>query len=165
MLKKSLMLSLLGALSLINAAANAAVPATHAFTCDSDTPLNLTPVSFNFQIAQTLDVGSQSAGAGTGKVIFNPLTIKFAAEPAYADLLKAVESGSHFNSCTLTETVREARHRTSATVYQWKFNLVLLASLSAIGSDGSNTDSGGMNVPTGYMQATFEYGAIEYTAQ
>ncbi|MGH3854119.1 MAG: type VI secretion system tube protein Hcp [Pseudonocardiaceae bacterium] len=32
-------------------------------------------VSYSFDIEQTLNIGSQSAGAGAGKVTFNPLTI------------------------------------------------------------------------------------------
>ena len=32
--------------------------------------------SFSFDIEQTLNIGSQSSGAGAGKVTFNPFTVK-----------------------------------------------------------------------------------------
>jgi len=138
-----------------------ATPARYAFTCDSASALSLTPVSFNFSVSQNLNIGSQSSGAGAGKVTFSTLTVKFRTSGSYAQIWQDVERGAHYSACTLTETTRSlGKGGAAGATYTWDFHLVAPASVTLIGSDASNTDSGGTNVPTGYVQATFEYGAV-----
>jgi hypothetical protein len=145
-------------------AQNAALrePATYAFSCDSATQLNLTPVSFSFGIQNTIDIGSQSSGAGAGKVTFNTLTVKFRTNRNVVQLIQDVETGKHYSACTLTETIRsQGRRLGSNTVFTWDFHLVLPSSVTMIGSDGSNTSSGGSDVPTGFVEVGFNYGALQ----
>lgn len=135
--------------------------ARYAFSCDSASPLSITPVSFNFSLNQTLNIGSQGSGAGAGKVTFSTLTVKFRMDKNYLQLMQDVESGAHYSACTLTETTQSlGKGGAASTTYTWDFRLVAPASVTLIGSDGSNTDSGGTNVPTGYVEAGFEYGAV-----
>jgi len=141
-------------------------PATYTFSCNSSSPLNVPLVSFNFNLQSVLNIGSQSSGAGAGKVTFNPLTVKFRTNSADAQrLLQMVESGQHFNDCTLTETLGAAGRGFggpggSGSTLQWVFRLVAPSAVTVIGSDGSNTDSGGTDVPTGFIEVNFEYGAV-----
>lgn len=136
-------------------------PATYTFSCDSASPLTLTPVSFNFGVQAPTTTGSGSSGAGAGKVTFSTLTVKFRIDKAYAQLLQDAESGKHYSACTLTETTHSLSRRGGAgTVFTWDFLLVIPTNVTVIGSDASNTDSGGADVPTGYVEAGFEYGAL-----
>jgi hypothetical protein len=152
----------LATVSAQNAVLRELAPATYTFSCDSASPLTLTPVSFSFGIQNTTDIGSQSSGAGAGKVTFNTLTVKFRTNKTVVQLLQDVETGKHYSACTLTETIRsQGRRLGAATVFTWDFHLVFPSSVTMIGSDGSNTNSGGTDVPTGYVEAGFEYGAVQ----
>ena len=157
----------------IYAAAATATPATYTFSCNGNLPLNVTLDSFNFSLQNTLNIGSQSSGAGAGKVTFNSLTVKFRTNSADAQrLLQMVRAGQHFSDCTLTETLGDAGRGVaipggfskgapnSGSTLQWVFGSVAPSGLTVIGSDASNTDSGGFNVPTGFIEANFEYGAV-----
>ena len=154
-------------------AAATATPATYTFSCNANLPLNVTLDSFNFNLQSVLNIGSQSSGAGAGKVTFNPLTVKFRTDSADARRLQQmVQTGQHFSDCTLTETLGDAGRGAaipggfskgapnSGSTLQWVFRLVAPSGLTVIGSDASNTDSGGYNVPTGFIEANFEYGAV-----
>lgn len=145
-----------------NAVLRDLAPATYTFSCDSTSPLTVTPVSFSFGVQNTTDIGSQSSGAGAGKATFNTLTVKFRANRSLLQLLQDVETGKHYSACTLTETIRSQGRRLGAnTVFTWDFHTVFPSSVTMIGSDGSNTSSAGTDVPTGYVEAGFEYGALQ----
>ena len=142
-----------------------AAPATYTFNCNADSPLNVALESFNFNLQNALSIGSQSSGAGAGKVTFNALTVKFRADGADTQrLLQLIRSGQHFNDCTLTEVLGIAAaskgNPKGSSSIRWVFRLVAPSGLTVIGSDASNTDSGGADVPTGFIEVNFEYGAV-----
>ena len=72
--------------------------ATRAMNAASDDVEGFGPkvfevTDFGFDIEQTLNVGSQSSGAGAGKVTFNPFTITRKADSSSPTLFRQVLSG------------------------------------------------------------------------
>ncbi len=56
---------------------------------------------YNFDIEQTLNIGSQSSGAGAGKVTFNPFSITRSIDIASPILYQMACSGTAFETVTL----------------------------------------------------------------
>jgi hypothetical protein len=131
-----------------------------SFTCNSNPALNLTPLSYRFEIKEAPNMAN--AGAGAGKVVYNPLTLQFQATKEVMDQLARIGSARPL-ACKLTQTVPEsAQGRNTRAVYTWDFTLVTLSTLTVSGSDGSNTTAGSANVPSVTAQAVFEYGGLSY---
>jgi type VI secretion system Hcp family effector len=55
---------------------------------------------FSFDVEQTLNIGSQSSGAGAGKVTFNPFTINKKLDVSSPKLLQAAARGEIFKTFT-----------------------------------------------------------------
>lgn len=153
----------MGAVLIASVAAHAAAKkttATYEFGCFGNTPINLALTSFNLPITSSTTPGG--TGAGAGKVTYGPLTIQFLASQTYINLLTAVETGQHYNTCALTEKVLQGTgsdFKTTA-VYTWNFTVVNATGVTAIGTDEANSHSGGTDLPAPLIQATFLYETV-----
>src|SRR5271165_1703753 len=71
------------------------------------TPTKLTPGTifevedFSFDIEQTLNIGSQSTGAGAGKVTFNPFSVTRKTDQSSPTFFQMACSGTAFKMVTL----------------------------------------------------------------
>ncbi len=59
-------------------------------------------LDMSFDIEQTLNIGSQSTGAGAGKVTFNPLSITKRVDSFSPEMLIRCASGTPFETATFT---------------------------------------------------------------
>ena len=113
---------------------------------------------FNFDIEQVLNIGSQSSGAGAGKVTFNPFTITRKTDRASPTLFTMCCSGQHFESVSLY--IRRAGGQGSMsdgmssgwTFLRFDFALVAVKTISWSGSDGDESPK---------EEVAFEYGALQ----
>ena len=67
-----------------------------------DTPAQISVEAFNLEVAQTLNIGSQSAGAGAGKITFNPFQIKKHYDAASPKLFQAACTGTNLGAVTFS---------------------------------------------------------------
>lgn len=67
-------------------------------TLDPKSNQFLKVASFNSDIVQTLNIGSQSTGAGAGKVTFNPFTIRKQSDATSPTLFQNAASGTPFKT-------------------------------------------------------------------
>jgi len=112
--------------------------------------------SYSFDIAQTLNIGSSSSGAGAGKVTFNPFSITRKIDKASPLLFEMACSGTAFESVVLALRRSGATPGSGAIFLRYDFKLVAVKSISW---------SSGGDAP---MEAvTFEYGGLQvrYAAQ
>ncbi len=111
---------------------------------------------YSFDIEQTLNIGSQSSGAGAGKVTFNPFRITRKTDKSTPILFHMACSGTAFQTVALV--LRKSTGGTSAgtAFLKFTFKLVAVKTMSWSGSAGSETET-----------VTFEYGGvlIEYWQQ
>ena len=105
---------------------------------------------FSFDIEQTLNIGSQSTGAGAGKVIFNPFSIKRKIDVASPVLFQNACSGTPFEHVGLG--LRKATGGpTSGQIYLvFNFKLVAVKTVAWTYDDGSPKEA-----------VTFEYGGLQ----
>jgi hypothetical protein len=144
--------------------AHATASASYTFSCvvtQQSQPFTLTLDSFSFQMT------APNAGMGGEHRLNYATTIHFLSTKSYQDLQRFMTNNERLPSCKLTETVAGAdfMHPGATNTYQWSFINVYITSLTAIGSDGSNTASDGWNSPMGFMQATFNFETFGFTAQ
>jgi len=125
---------------------------TYTFSCSSPS-FSLTPVSFVAPITGTPPI----VGAA-GKLVFEPVTIVFPVTKEYVQLYEWMASGQTFNNCTLVQTTSVSG---TTTTYTWKFMLASITGLTAIGSDASSPNYQGTYAPTGLVQVSFTYGAMQ----
>ena len=104
---------------------------------------------FTFGLANTLNIGSQSSGAGAGKVTFQPLDVH-ASLSTFASLADIASAGGYFQSCALTTTFRDG----SAT--EFDFKLVAIQSLSA-----SASMPGHFGEASRYTDVNLIFGAVQ----
>lgn len=104
---------------------------------------------FDFGISNATDIGSQSGGAGAGKVTFKPLEVH-AALSTFASLAEVAASGTAFQSCTLTTAFNDGSRT------QFEFRLIVISSLTAVASMPAQE-----NEPARYTDVQFQYGAVE----
>lgn len=118
---------------------------------------------FNFDIEQVLNIGSQSSGAGAGKVTFNPFTVTRKTDRASPLFFSMCCAGQHFKEVTLY--IRRAgggaggvggaqgSGMTSGTTFlRFDFALVAVKTISWSGSDGDESPK---------EEVAFEYGALK----
>jgi type VI secretion system Hcp family effector len=108
---------------------------------------------FSFDIEQVLNIGSQSSGAGAGKVSFNPFQITRKTDRASPRLFQMCCGGQHFKQVVLC--IRRAGGDTSTsgtTFLRFDFGLVAVKTISWSGSDGDEAPK---------EEVTFEYGALK----
>ncbi len=111
---------------------------------------------YSFDIEQTLNIGSQSSGAGAGKVTFNPFRITRKTDKASPIFFRMACSGTAFQTVVLI--LRKSAGGTTAgqAFLKFTFKLVAVKAISYAHSDEAPKES-----------VTFEYGGlvIEYWQQ
>ena len=153
-MKRALRIMMVVGCSLVfGMAAHAAPASTYTFVCNGKTHLNLTLSSFSLGFSET-----SANTAGVGRKANYAGSLRLLAGTNYADLQRFVMSSELFVVCKLTET-------TGTFIQEWGLNDVVMTSVTALGSDGSNAASGGANVPTGFTQVTFTVASVTYTAR
>ncbi len=141
--------------------APAPLGAKYSFTCDGSSPVSLTPVSFDVGMSMGTTVGNQGSGAGAGKPSLMPFTVKFLMNKDVKQLMEIAQLGHQFAHCALTETSGSAaKGEGQGATYEFDFGTLQVESVQFIGSDASNSDSGGSNVPTAFAQVAFSYGSL-----
>ncbi len=112
--------------------------------------------NYSVDIAQTLNIGSQSSGAGAGKVSFNPLAVTRKTDRASPILYQMACSGTPFLFVVLV-LCKSAGGEGAVTVFQ-KFTFKLVAVKSIAWADDAEAPKD---------VVTFEYGGlvIEYWVQ
>jgi|HubBroStandDraft_5_1064220.scaffolds.fasta_scaffold489367_1 type VI secretion system secreted protein Hcp len=119
---------------------------------------------FSFDIEQVLNIGSQSSGAGAGKVTFNPFQITRKSDRASPILYTMCCAGQHFKTVSLYLRragggTTDVKNMTSGTTFlRFDFALVAVKTISWSGSDGDDACK---------EEVTFEYGAlrVQYVQQ
>ena len=114
---------------------------------------------FSFDIEQVLNIGSQSSGAGAGKVTFNPFQVTRKSDRASPILFTMCCAGQHFKIVSLYlrrsggGTAGGQGSMTSGTTFlRFDFALVAVKTISWSGSDGDEACK---------EEVTFEYGALQ----
>jgi hypothetical protein len=102
---------------------------------------------FTFGLDQGQNIGSQSGGAGAGKVQFQPLEVH-AALSTFATLAPAL--GKSFETCKLTAKENDGSQT------EFEFKLVAVASLTAAASQAPENGD-----PARFTDVQLEYGAVE----
>jgi type VI protein secretion system component Hcp len=105
--------------------------------------------SFSASAQQTLNIGSQSGGAGAGKVTFSPATMTIPVGPASMALMDAFNAGDHFDTATVTLDALNATPVETITL-----KLVAVNTIA--------TQSDGSNAVQPQMQVGLEYGDAQY---
>jgi type VI secretion system secreted protein Hcp len=123
---------------------------------------------FSFDIEQVLNIGSQSSGAGAGKVTFNPFKVTRKTDRASPVFFMMCCAGQHFKYVTLclrragggsgtagggsTAVQNSAATMQSGTTFlRFDFALVAVKTISWSGSDGDEAPK---------EEVEFEYGAL-----
>jgi type VI secretion system secreted protein Hcp len=122
---------------------------------------------FSFDIEQVLNIGSQSSGAGAGKVTFNPFQITRKTDRASPVFFMMCCAGQHFQQVSLclrragaaaggaggggTAGTGSATMSSGTTFLRFDFALVAVKTISWSGSDGDESPK---------EEVTFEYGAL-----
>jgi type VI secretion system secreted protein Hcp len=92
---------------------------------------------FSFDIEQVLNIGSQSSGAGAGKVTFNPFQITRKTDRASPTFFMMCCAGQHFSNVALCLRRAGGDTSTSGTTFlRFDFALVAVKTISWSGSDG-----------------------------
>jgi hypothetical protein len=115
---------------------------------DGGAPITFEVEDYSFDIEQTLNIGSQSSGAGAGKITFNPFSITTRPGTQTAALFRAMGDGSVFPSAELIVPGPGGNLRLDA-----KFRLVAPKSLREYAGGG------GGRFPS--EDISFEYGGLE----
>ncbi len=115
----------------------------------SGTPLTVDLYSFSTSAQQSLSIGSQSGGAGAGKVTFTPATVTLPVGPASMALQDALAAGDHFT------TVRVTLDSSSATPVE-----TITLNLVAVSTFTTQSDASNAVVPQ--VQVGLVYGGAQY---
>ncbi len=108
---------------------------------------------FNFDIENTLNIGSASGGAGAGKVQFNEFNIKKRTDKASPYLFLNCCNGGHFNDVYLTlRKSGVAKDKSGGNYLTFSFKLVAVKKIGWSGTTGDDVCE---------EEVTFEYGAIK----
>jgi hypothetical protein len=102
---------------------------------------------FTFGLDQSQNIGSQSGGAGAGKVQFQPLEVH-AALSTFATLAPALNKP--FESCKLTAKENDGSQT------EFEFKLVAITALTAAASQAPQDGD-----PARFTDVQLEYGAVE----
>jgi len=108
--------------------------------------------SYSFGIEQTLNIGSQSSGAGAGKVSFNPFTIERKIDKASPIFYAMACSGTAFERVILAMRKSSGGDMTGRFFLRFDFKLVAVKTISWEHDDESPKES-----------VEFEYGALFVT--
>src|SRR3954454_3582922 len=102
---------------------------------------------FSFDIEQTLNIGSQSTGAGAGKVTFNPFSITRKIDVSSPTLFSMACSGTPFEEVALGLRKSSGGTTTGRIYLVFRFKLVAVKTISWSYDDESPKET-----------VTFEYG-------
>jgi type VI secretion system secreted protein Hcp len=111
---------------------------------------------YSFDVMQTLNIGSQSTGAGAGKVTFNPFSITRKIDKASPKLFEMCCSGAAFANVALLLRKGSGTAGGALTIARFDFKLVAVKTIAW---------KQGTEVPT--ETVGFEYGGLQvrYVAQ
>jgi len=111
---------------------------------------------FSFDIEQVLSIGSQSSGAGAGKVTFNPFSITRKIDRSSPTFFKMSCAGESFQTVTLGARKSQGGNAAGGVYLVFQFKLVAVKTLSWSYDDEAPKET-----------ITFEYGGllIEYSLQ
>ena len=112
-------------------------------------PLTVDLYSFSISAQQTLNIGSQSGGAGAGKVTFSPATMTIPVGPASMALQDAFAAGDHFSKVVVTLDGSNATPVETITL-----SVVLVSTIT--------TQSDGSNAVMPQVQVGLAYGGVQY---
>ena len=141
---------LLGLSSILLFGSSVAHAAVGQLTCTSNSSTITGNVSFfDLGLVNNPNIGSQTSGAGAGKVTFNPLEIHTSLVN-FQQFFQALATGAAFSSCTLAV-------RANGNHIDYTFKLVAVASVDAI-ARSPRTDR---DQPASYLDVKLNYGAIE----
>lgn len=85
---------------------------------------------YSFDIAQSLNIGSQSSGAGAGKVTFNPFSITRKTDRASPVLYQMACSGTAFESVVLVLSKSAGVNGASLAFQRFTFKLAAIKSIA-----------------------------------
>ncbi len=105
---------------------------------------------FSFDIEQTLNIGSQSTGAGAGKVTFNPFSITRKIDILSATLYEQACSGTPFQRVGLAARKSAGGETSGVTYLIFLFKLVAVKTMAYSYDDESPKET-----------VTFEYGGLQ----
>ena len=111
---------------------------------------------YSFDVEQVLNIGSQSSGAGAGKITFNPFSITRKIDCSSPDFFSKACSGTPFASVGLGMRKSAGGGATGVMFLAFTFKLVAVKTVSWAHDDESPKET-----------VTFEYGglAIQYCQQ
>ena len=101
---------------------------------------------YSFAIAQALNIGSQSTGAGAGKVTFNPFSITRRIDKASPILFQMASSGTPFQEVSLALR----KNPNGAIFLVFNFKLVAVKTIAWAGGGEEPQEA-----------ITFEYGGLQ----
>lgn len=107
---------------------------------------------YDLGLVSPINVGSQSSGAGAGKVTFNPLEIHVSLDD-FRQFFALATQGRGFESCALTSHVGASRIR-------YDFKLLELLSVDAVAGAATDDSGAKAGVPSAYTDVKFSYGAV-----
>jgi len=111
---------------------------------------------FSFDIEQVLSIGSQSSGAGAGKVTFNPFSITRKIDRSSPVFFGMACSGTSFQTVTLGARKSQGGESAGGVYLVFQFKLVAVKTLSWSYDDEAPKET-----------ITFEYGGllVQYSLQ
>lgn len=111
---------------------------------------------FSFDVEQTLNIGSQSSGAGAGRITFNPFSITRKIDRASPRLFEMACSGTSFETVALGARKSSGGDQSGTIYLVFKFKLVAVKTIGWSYDDESPKET-----------TTFEYGGLQvhYTVQ
>jgi len=104
---------------------------------------------FSFDIEQTLNIGSQSSGAGAGKITFNPFSITLPWTNLDPTLYEMGASGTAFSHVDLVAVKSSGGANAGSILRVFDFKLVAVKTISWAHDDESPKET-----------VTFEYGGL-----
>ncbi len=112
--------------------------------------------AYSFDIAQSLNIGSQATGVGAGKVSFNPFSITRKTDRTSPVLYQMACSGAAFETVVLVLNKSAGGKAASVAFQRFTFKLVGVKSMAWISDDETPKET-----------VTFEYGGllVEYWIQ
>ena len=134
---------------------NSEVVGTLTFTpqtgASAGTPLTVNLYSFSSSIDQTLGIGSQSSGAGAGKVTFNPATMTIPIGDASLALTDSLYSANPLNSASIVLFAPQS----TTPVETIDLTLVAVKNVTT-SNDGAPSSSP-------LVAVSIEFGAVQFT--
>jgi len=120
---------------------------------------------YSFDIEQTLNIGSQSTGAGAGKITFNPFSITRKIDKASPVLFDMTCSGTAFDTVGLGLTRTTGGAAGVQFVLSFTFKLVAVKTMAFAGAadvpkEGVTFEYGGLQIRYGQQSSTGAPGAV-----